>query len=430
MDYLALCEKYPTFEYENYNYTILDDTVNIEFNYNISGLSAFTTKWSISGYKNADKDILDNMIFNLGLAEMISYWKCTCSPNIKISCGNLTENQIKWWTKLFKKGLGEFLYLNNITEKHLFNMQCDGTNYTTHTVINDESVLIPIGGGKDSIVTHELLKNHINTCTYAINPNEANIKYMKDTNSIIVKRTLDKRLLDLNRQGFLNGHTPFSAIVAFSSVLVAYLNNIKYIALSNESSANESTVKNSDVNHQYSKSYEFENDFMEYIKENVVVGIEYFSFLRPLNELQIARIFSNFTQYFPIFKSCNLGSRQDIWCCNCAKCLFIYIILSPFISQETLIEIFGENLLEKESLLDILNQLTGDEKPFDCVGRRDEVNASLTYLVKNTTGPLPFLLQHYDGKADINNILNEFNDIHNVPEHFLEILRENYDRKN
>ena len=69
-------------------------------------------------------------------------------------------------------------------------------------------------------------------------------------------------MLQLNSEGYINGHTPFSAIVAFSSVLTAALNGQKYITLSNENSANESTVKDSKVNHQYSKSYEFELDLM------------------------------------------------------------------------------------------------------------------------------------------------------------------------
>ena len=37
-----------------------------------------------------------------------------------------------------------------------------------------------------------------------------------------------------------------------------------------------------------------------------------------------------------IFKSCNVGSKSIPWnwCCDCPKCLFVYIILSPFLTKE------------------------------------------------------------------------------------------------
>ena len=92
-------------------------------------------------------------------------------------------------------------------------------------------------------------------------------------------------MLELNKKGYLNGHTPFSAIMAFSSIIAAYLNGLKFIALSKESSANESTIKDSYINPQYSKSYEFEKDYRYYDSTLVNSGVYYFSFLRPINEL-------------------------------------------------------------------------------------------------------------------------------------------------
>ena len=111
------------------------------------------------------------------------------------------------------------------------------------------------------------------------------------------------------------------------------------MALSNESSANESNVQGEKINHQYSKSFEFENDFRKYYNKYLKRNVEYFSFLRPLNELQIAMAFSKFEKYHTIFKSCNVGSKgaEWKWCCNCPKCLFVYIILSPFLYKQKLI---------------------------------------------------------------------------------------------
>ena len=113
---------------------------------------------------------------------------------------------------------------------------------------------------------------------------------------LIAKRTLAPEMLELNRLGYLNGHTPFSAIVAFSSVLAAYLYDLRYVALSNEASANESTVAGSTVNHQYSKSFKFEEDFHQYEETYISSGVLYFSLLRPWSEYQIAAYFSRLEQ--------------------------------------------------------------------------------------------------------------------------------------
>jgi hypothetical protein len=249
-----------------------------------------------------------------------------------------------------------------------------------------------------------------------------------------VHRTIDPVLLELNTKGFLNGHTPFSALLAFVSVMAAGLSGKKYIALSNESSANESTVKGSEVNHQYSKSVEFEEDMRYYVNKYISPDIEYFSFLRPLNELQIARLFSGYPQYFDVFKSCNVGSKTDTWCGSCAKCLFTYLILSPFVSQEKLETVFGKNLLNDVDLWPLLRQLSGmtGAKPFDCIGTVDEVNAALQMTLKLIPETeLPELLRLYKDSEffsryqdiDANTLLQSFNENHFLPKEFEALLR-------
>ena len=202
--------------------------------------------------------------------------------------------------------------------------------------------------------------------------------------------------------GFINGHTPFSAMVAFTTYFIAYILGRKYIALSNEDSANETNVKDDNINHQYSKTIEFENDFRFYAKNYLETEIEYFSMLRPINELQIAMLFSRIEKYHKIFKSCNVGSKGEEWkwCCDCPKCLFVYTILSPFLYKEELVNIFGEDLFEKESLLETFIELIGkgNNKPFDCVGTYEEVNFAVSKTIENLLDKgikLPYLLQYY-----------------------------------
>lgn len=420
--YLELREKYPRFCFNSYSYEINGDTVSARFDFSIDGLASFSPTWTFVKKCETDKNdtVLKKLIFSLGLVELVSYWKITCSKEVKINCGFLDEKQINWWKKQYFYGLGEFFHTNGINP--------DFDSFMDIEVIENEKAekgdrkernlcgcLVPVGGGKDSAVSLEILKNLENAdydrdiSCYVINPRGATDETaqaagIKSENVITAKRTLDKNMLDLNKQGFLNGHTPFSAIVAFSSVITAYLCGKKYVVLSNEASANESTVKDSKINHQYSKSFDFEKDFHDYEKTYIGSGVCYFSLLRPLSEFQIAKYFAKHKQYHGVFKSCNAGSKQNIWCANCPKCLFVYLILSPFLTEDELIRIFGENLLENPLLEETFDKLAGilPEKPFECVGSRDEVNEAINITIKNLENEnkkLPHLLSHFKEKG-------------------------------
>ena len=418
-NFSELRKKYPIFEYNNYLITKNDRGYEVTYNYSIKGLDTFSTKWTFPANMEVNPEILNRLIFNLGLVEAISYWKITCSPNINICCGGLDEEQVNWWKKLFYNGLGEFMYVNhiNIDSDKLVNIDSKGDNGPVlHDEIKRSGYYVPVGGGKDSIVTLELL-NANKITTLSINKNTA-IKNIIDLkrdqhDDCELKRTLDNKIGIYNQKGFLNGHIPFSAVVAFASYIAAYLNGIQYIALSNESSANETTVVDSFVNHQYSKSYEFECDFRLYMNTIIDSEIYYFSFLRPLNELQIASLFAQYKEYHKCFRSCNVGSKVGKWCCNCSKCLFVYIILSPFLTDAELFSIFGENLLNKESLEKYFRELTGldPNKPFECVGTRREVLAALKKFIE--AGRNSLLTDRYrdyilSTKTDISEVLHEW----------------------
>lgn len=426
-----LRNNHKSFNYDDYKIEIDGNNINVSYYYSIDNLDIFVTYWTFPYSKKYSDEILNKLVFSLGMVEAISYYKMTCPSIVNINCGSLSETQAKFWKKLFYNGLGEFMYKNNIdiSMDDLFKFKyADLKQNCSHDDNTYDGILVPVGGGKDSCVSLELLKNdHIST--YCINPNNT-INNVITTSGILdnykVSRKFDSKMLDYNAKGYLNGHTPFSAIVAFSTFICAYLNGIKYIALSNESSANETTVKGSFVNHQYSKSFEFENDFSEYVKDLTDSDIHYFSFLRPLAEIQIAYLFSKTNIYNKVFRSCNVGSKKGIWCCDCPKCLFVYIILSPFIKEEELISIFGEKLLDKPSLEEDFKGLVGinENKPFECVGTRSEVLASLGAYIKNNNSYLTDKYADYikNNASSIDDMLKSFDHTNNVPEELIDII--------
>lgn len=444
--YLHLRGKYPEMIFDSYFIVVQDGRLDFGFEFSIPGLGCFRPEYKINLNKDVfinrpDRTILNSLVFNIGMIELISYWKLCCPPRIMIRAGNLTVQQKQWWRKLYYHGLGEFFHTNGIINSQEDFIEEFATTGKMHNPVFPEiapSILVPVGGGKDSAVTLEILrKQGRRIIPFAMNPREAILRTVKIAGfdpgeMVVINRTLDPLMLELNGKGFLNGHTPFSALLAFVSVLGASLTGSEFIALSNESSANEPTIPGTMINHQYSKSFHFEKAFREYLHNYLVPGIEYFSMLRPLNELQIARLFSGFDSHFGSFRSCNAGSKTDTWCGKCSKCLFTYIILSPFVEQKILRGIFGRDLLEDRSMQHILNDLTGlsDEKPFECVGTIEEVKVALDeLLMRHSDGEkLPALLDHYKkgrgkGATDPGKLLGQWSGENFVPEELTELLK-------
>lgn len=439
-----LRNKYPTFIYEGYQYYSDSSNIYIKYNFNISEEIYFNPELTIEkkDYINIDvsnDEFFDYLVFHLGLIELISYWKATCSKEIIIKPSALNKQQAQWWKYLYYHGLGEFFHVNNINTNiddfvTIIPNNNDIPQFYTKK-IDTKGNLIPVGGGKDSSLTLEVLsEQYNNNDCFLLNPLQSSLNvcdkagYDKQK-QIAVKRVIDKRLLELNNEGYLNGHTPFSAVLAFLTLLVSYIYRKKYIILSNESSANESTVKNSMVNHQYSKTFDFEKRFDDYVKTYMTKDINYFSILRPLNELQIAKYFSKYEKYLKVFRSCNVGNRKNIWCGRCPKCLFVYIILSPFIDENMLVEIFGDNLLDKPYMEKYFRELTAldDIKPFECVGTIEDVKSALSIYYKNkTTKDLPYLIdkykEHFDS-YDFHIQLSFYNNEHIIPHVFENLIK-------
>lgn len=385
MKFDELRSKHKQFIYEGFEILPDGNNLKIYFLFTISPDIHFKAEIILP---NISKDkTIDNLVFNLGLVEMLSYWKATCSPQIVIKAGYLDKDQIKWWKKLLTRGLGEFFYTNKIdfTQKDLINFKIESRqNFPIFNNELKERDLVLVGGGKDSAVTLDTIsKSGCDFNCLMVNPTKAALSIAKVSgckSSIIIKRTIDPKLLELNKKGYLNGHTPFSAYLAFLGTLTAVLYDFKNVVVSNESSSNEmNTLWNGiEINHQYSKTSEFEKDFRQY-SQKYLAYVNYYSFIRQYGELGISEMFSKMEKYHKLFKSCNRGSKKGIWCGKCPKCVSTYLTLYPYLGEK-IVEIFGKNLLKDESLKPIIEGLAGKNqavKPFECVATYDEIKKAL-----------------------------------------------------
>ena len=92
--------------------------------------------------------------------------------------------------------------------------------------------------------------------------------------TIAAPQPLDPAMLDLNRRGYLNGHTPFSAYLAFLAATCAVVYGHRHVIVSNERSCDEPAAHylGADVVHQYSKTYRFEALVAEYVRRHLAAG--------------------------------------------------------------------------------------------------------------------------------------------------------------
>jgi UDP-N-acetyl-alpha-D-muramoyl-L-alanyl-L-glutamate epimerase len=334
---------------------------------------------------------LDQAFRLIFLLAGVSYYKAYMPQNLICEAFPLDRATADFIARVYRGGLGEFAYRNKIdlSEKIKFAVS-DMPAPEPLSLSLPGRLLVPVGGGKDSIVTIELLKQAGYPITlYAqgksvddiADPIQATIE-AAGLPAFRIGRVLSQNLLELNKAGALNGHVPITAILSSITIACAILYGFDTIVMSNEHSASVPNLKigGMEINHQYSKSLEFEADLSAYIATHLSPDLHVFSLLRPLTESAIARRFAGYDKYHGIFRSCNTAFRQDerrrgkSWCCDCPKCRFVFLALAPFIDKPHLIAIFGKNMLDDETQKQGFAELCGlvSHKPFECVGEIEE----------------------------------------------------------
>jgi len=355
---------------------------------------------------SVDADKLSSILRDLHLILGISYWKVFCPKEIIIPY-SLTEDQVKFWNTVYTKGLGEFFYMNKIDFHKLIDFGgCQTSNHFASRALAGKKArqasaksLVGIGGGKDSIVMIEMLKKQKKNITgYVLKNKNADFAIQKKVlelmriDYLVIEREMDKKLFELNKKpGSFNGHVPISAIYAFIGLFLAMIYGFSEVILAQEKSANEGNVKylGETINHQWSKSEEFEQMLQRYVKRFVTPEITINSVIRKYSELEIIKEFAKREKYFSVFSSCNknykINNKTDkLWCGQCPKCAFVFLGLAAYLPKDKVLAIFGKNLLNDPNLLSIYQDLLGigKNKPFECVGTASEVKEAFR-LVKN-----------------------------------------------
>ncbi len=439
------------FYFESFNFNQISNELHLNYSYNKEFFFTEKIKFNLCDNLVSKKD-LEQLCFYAHIACGISYYKAHLAKKIEINSGVLNEKEALFFQKFYIKGLGELAYLNKVKLKK--RIKFPFVHQLIQPKINldlKQSDVILVGGGKDSITTIEALeRKNSTTKLLSVVSNIDNVPTpIKNTfehanlDNILIERKLDKKLIKLNKlKNVYNGHVPITGILAFIIAIGAKLYGYDKIILSNERSANVGNViwDEEEINHQWSKSIEFEKDFNKLIGLRHNTSLYYFSFLRPLSELQIVKQFAKLKKYHKIFTSCNNAfkinekERIDAWCCNCDKCRFVFLILAPFLEKKDLIGIFGKNLFEEKKQLQGFKELVGESshKPFECVGEIEE--SILAFLMlKDTEYEKDFVVKEIlsllDNKYDESELKKKYLDSlekHNIPEKYMECFNETF----
>lgn len=342
------------------------------------------------------------LLHALHLAAGVSYYKAFCPPEIIVETQALSEEDRNFWTMFYTQGLGEFFYRNEIDFNNLIRIR---SSDAAHAVKEQHAVplrqepreacdpLVPIGGGKDSFVTIELLRKAGIEPTLFIMGNNARVQEAADATELTVlraERELDPKFLQMIKEGkvLYNGHVPITGILSIAALITADLNGKTDVVMSNERSANFGNVMvgGVEINHQFSKSLTYEKAFAEYLERSGVSAPRYFSLLRGWSELRIVQEFVALKKYRDVMTSCNANfsitkKAGKRWCGECPKCAFVFAMLGAFMLENDLIAMFDKNLFADETLVPMYTGLFGEGvKPFECVGEPDEVKAAFVLM--------------------------------------------------
>ena len=354
------------------------------------------------GHDSPDDDAraqaLQGALRLLHLIAGVSYYKAAVPEEICIDGYAIDADTAALLQDIYVHGLGEFAYRNGLNLHGKIRFPATAAAVVAPALGLESHALVAIGGGKDSLVSIEALRSAgIEQTATWIGGSQliATCAARTGLPTLNVRRQLAPELFDYNRQGAWNGHIPVTAVNSAILAFVAVLRGVDQVVFSNEHSASYGSLIVSDdgsatreVNHQWSKGWAFEHAFGEYLQRHIAADLQYYSLLRPLSELAVARQFAKTKRYDAHFSSCNrnfhiLGERPvNRWCGVCPKCQFVFLALAPFVPKPRLTAILGRNLLDDPAQTAGYDALLEyrEHKPFECVGEGRESRAAMAAL--------------------------------------------------
>ena len=399
---------HPVFRVDAAHAAASGGTLRLTFRFT-TGQTTFSPTADITGLRpdeaaRTSTPTAQRLIRAMAIVEAFSYWKAYCSPVIDIAPPPADPGETAWWETFWPQGMGEFFYRNGIdyTVPGFLRITAQpgpAPAPGSHAPGSHGSAppMVMFSGGKDSLALTYAIRDGA-TDFFLYNPTSAQrtlAESLADGGRIIeAHRQILPELLALNATGHPNGHTPYSAYLALAALLAGYLRGTTTVAAGNSRSDDEPNVSSyhgQPVNHQWTKSYEYEAALGRYRDQWLPGAPTYSSPLRPLYELQIIRTLTPHLDAYLQTASCN-RTKGNGWCRTCAKCAWVFLATSALFGHELAVRKAGGDMFanpELSPLYEAMAGLSGD-KPFECTGTEEEVRSAIQAAAQHG-GNLPAL---------------------------------------
>lgn len=393
------------FKIQNWNIDTENNSINFHFDCDVYG--SFNEVIKLPEQADLSRFEGDQALYQMlnvaGAYLGVSYYKLTAAEQISFAQYLSGDAKVSI-EKLYVDGLGEFYIRNELSYPPHITFSYNDTSEVRgceveqrqRKSVEDVNATVAFGGGKDSHVSMAILeKLGVNLDVVSITlagSVQKTLQRLGHKPITFIERKIDPKLISLVKEGKgYNGHIPITAINSIILSIYSYLVGNDWVVFSNERGASVPTMFHGDykINHQYSKSIEFEGLYRKALQKICGDKVDYFSLLRSFSELWIAaylareaeiskKYFSSCNRNF-VFEGPNKLPEGKRWCGKCSKCVYTALIIAPHISKEEFLEIFGADILDDLDNIQVAKDLCGigAQKPWECVGDFSDTAACL-----------------------------------------------------
>lgn len=346
-----------------------------------------------------------------------------------------TETFDHLWRTIFYKVWGVWRYDNEIADYHgpriLGPLQTAGS-LPGPTKVNAESqdrLLVMCGGGKDSLATSILLEGA--GISYDAMIYSHNIYGQAQRQHDLIDGMLAHTAAGARHRGWvydnavdspaahLHPEYGVSHMLAAETVSsywtalpIALQHGYNRVALGITRSTDEHNLvwekTGEAINYLWGMSTAAETMLHDYIKNELVVNLNYFHLLRPVYDLVVFNLLPENSTAVPRTHSC---AQQKPWCGRCPKCLYVWMHLVAYLDHEIVLQTFDRNLFDLPENRAFLRKMLGLEgyKPADCVGTVSETQvAYLLCRAKGQSGRAVADIKPDDIRVDVDRFLEKY----------------------
>jgi UDP-N-acetyl-alpha-D-muramoyl-L-alanyl-L-glutamate epimerase len=370
-------------------------TAEASFHYRFDDGRSFVERVQFEAGESYNTDALERALQLAFLVIGTSYYKTFPTREVRFDHGAIDEWQAGFLSRVYSEGLSQFAYENQLTRADLPSFSATIEQQTAAVPYSGDGKLVLQSGGKDSLLVASLLRATQQPFTPWYLTSSDHHPAVLDTFATplaIARRQIDREaLLQALHDGGKNGHVPVTYIVQSIALIQAILlaKAEVLVSIAHEGEEPHAFIGDLPVTHQWSKTWQAEQLFVEYVRRYISPDLRIGSPLRQYSELKVAALFVQYAwrEHARSFSSCNRANyaqgndnSQLKWCTECPKCANSFLLFAPFVEPAELRAIFnGQDLFTKPMLQQTFKGLLGVDgvmKPFECVGEIDELRTA------------------------------------------------------